>query len=128
MLEAFPIRVRLPASDIDRAKAWYREKLGLEPAAEHMGHLRFHLGSSTELVIYNSPATAGTAKNTQAEIAVSNIESVMESLRANGVQFEDYDFGAVKTENGLLTSEQFGKSAWFKDSEGNTIQLSEPTW
>jgi predicted enzyme related to lactoylglutathione lyase len=128
MLEQFPIRVRLPASDIERAKTWYREKLGLTPEKEHLGHLRFKLGSGTELIIYTSPTTAGTAKNTQAEFTVQGIESVMENFRSNGVQFDELDLGPVKTVNGLLKGEQFGKSAWFKDSEGNTIQLSEPNW
>jgi catechol 2,3-dioxygenase-like lactoylglutathione lyase family enzyme len=127
MLDRFPIRVRVPASDVDRAKKWYQEKLGLTPRKEHMKHLLFELGSETEVVVYPSPATAGTARNTQAEWTVQGIESVMDRLRSNGVQFEEYDFGQMKTENGLLQS-PLGKSAWFKDSEGNTFQLSELAW
>ena len=124
MLERFPVRVRLPASDIERAKAWYQEKLGVSPKKEHMNHLVFEFGSGTEILVYPSPVTAGTAKNTQAEISVQGIESVMDDLRARGLQFEEYDFGQMKTENGLLQS-PLGKSAWFKDSEGNTVQISE---
>lgn len=124
MLDQFPIRVRLPASDVDRAKDWYREKLGLTPKKEHMNHLLYELGSGTHFLVYPSPATAGTAKNTQAEWTVHDIESVIDRLRSNGVQFEEYDFGQMKTENGVLES-PLGKSAWFKDSEGNTFQLSE---
>ena len=48
----------------------------------------------------------------------------MAQLRARGVVFEEYDFGAVRTVDGLV---DFGaaKAAWFKDSEGNTFELSE---
>jgi predicted enzyme related to lactoylglutathione lyase len=127
MLDQYPIRVRVPASDIDRAKAWYQQKLGLTPKKEHMNHLLFEFGSQTQVVVYPSPATAGTARNTQAEWSVQGIESVMDRLRSNGVQFEEYDLGQMKTVNGLLQS-PLGKSAWFKDSEGNTFQLSEPAW
>jgi predicted enzyme related to lactoylglutathione lyase len=127
MMDQFAIRVRLPATDVGRAKAWYEQKLGLAPKKEHMNHLLYELGSGTEVVVYPSPATAGTARNTQAEWTVQNIESVMDRLRSNGVQFEEYDFGQMKTENGLLQS-PLGKSAWFKDSEGNTFQVSEPAW
>jgi hypothetical protein len=48
----------------------------------------------------------------------------MTGLRDRGVTFEDYDFGEMKTLNGLI---DFGaaKAAWFKDSEGNTYELTE---
>ena len=53
------------------------------------------------------------------------MESVMEELRSRGVVFEDYDMPGIKTVNGLATWEGMGKAAWFKDSEGNTLELSE---
>ncbi|HEX2090210.1 MAG TPA: VOC family protein [Actinomycetota bacterium] len=127
MLDQFSIRVRVPGSDTDRAKEWYRQRLGLSPKREHMNHLLFELGSGTQVVVYPSPATTRTAKNTQAEWTVEGIESVMDQLRSNGIRFEEYDFGQMKTENGLPQS-RLGRSAWFKDNEGNTIQPSEPAW
>jgi len=55
---------------------------------------------------------------------VKDIEAVMADLRARGVAFEEYDFGELKTVEGLA---DFGvaKAAWFKDSEGNTYEISE---
>ena len=52
------------------------------------------------------------------------IETVMTDLRARGVAFEDYDFGELRTVDGLA---DFGtaKAAWFKDSEGNIYELNE---
>ena len=125
MIESFPIHATVAASDPERAKTWYREKLGLEPKKELMGSLWYEFAPGTWLLVYPTEL-AGTAQNTQAGWTVTGIESVMESLRARGVEFEEYDFGGFKTENGLLTIPGVGKSSWFKDSEGNIFELSEP--
>jgi hypothetical protein len=63
-------------------------------------------------------------RNTIGGWTVTDIETVMAELRGRGVAFEDYDMGEPKTIEGLV---DFGmaKAAWFKDSEGNTYELSE---
>ncbi|HSL37131.1 MAG TPA: VOC family protein, partial [Arthrobacter sp.] len=53
-----------------------------------------------------------------------NLEREMEELRGRGVAFEEYDFPGLKTENGVATSD-WGKSAWFLDSEGNILNISQ---
>jgi catechol-2,3-dioxygenase len=123
MLAAFPISARAAASDLARARQWYQEKLGLEPEREDMGGVWYRFGGDTWLYLYSTPS-AGTAKNTIAGWQVQDITAVMADLRARGVVFEDYDFGELKTQNGLA---DFGvaKAAWFKDSEGNTYELTE---
>ena len=125
MLDKFPISARLPASDLDRARAWYSDKLGLEPAKQGaMGNL-WYLTGGTWFLLYQTPA-AGMAQNTAAGWQVSGIETVMTELRGRGVLFEDYDFGPdFRTVDGVIASPE-GKAAWFKDSEGNIIELSEP--
>ncbi|MEO6577594.1 MAG: hypothetical protein ABIO99_01670 [Candidatus Limnocylindria bacterium] len=56
---------------------------------------------------------------------MDDIQAVMDEIRSRGVVFEEYDFGEMgSTVDGLMTT-AFGKAAWFKDSEGNTIELSE---
>ena len=124
MLDRFPIHATVAASDIDRARDWYRDKLGMSPKHEAMGTLWYEFRPGTWLLVYPSEY-AGTAKNTQAGWTVEGIESVMQELRDRGVVFEDYDFGEFKTEDGLMTVPGRGKSAWFKDSEGNIFELSE---
>jgi len=123
MLERFPIHATAAASDLDRARAWYADKLGLVPEREDPGGVWFHFAGDTWLYRYRT-AFAGTAKNTIAGWTVTGIEAVMANLRSLGVVFEDYDFGEIKTVNGLV---DFGvaKASWFKDSEGNTYELSE---
>jgi len=56
---------------------------------------------------------------------VSGIEAVMGDLRSRGVEFLEYDFGEMgKTENGLMAMGEY-KAAWFKDSEGNILAVTQ---
>ena len=123
MLTDFPIHATAAAIDLDRARRWYQDKLGLVPERDDPGGVWYRFAGDSWLYLYGTPA-AGTAQNTIAGWTVKDIESVMADLRARGVTFEDYDFGEVKTIDGLA---DFGmaKAAWFKDSEGNTYELSE---
>jgi catechol 2,3-dioxygenase-like lactoylglutathione lyase family enzyme len=123
MLEQFPISVRAAASDLDRARQWYADKLGLTPTEEEFGGLWYRFAGDTWLYVYQTP-TAGTAQNTIAGWSVSGIEAVMAQLRSHGVVFEEYDFGQARTIDGLLDMGGV-KAAWFKDSEGNTYELTE---
>jgi catechol 2,3-dioxygenase-like lactoylglutathione lyase family enzyme len=124
MLNRFPLIARLAASDIGRAKAWYAEKLGLVPEVEEMGGqvLNYRTGD-TWFALYQTPF-AGTAQNTVAGWTVKGIEAVMAELRGRGVVFNDYDFGEIKTVDGLMSMGGY-KAAWFTDSEGNIIELSQ---
>ena len=123
MLEQFPVYAVLPASDLDRAKKWYAEKLGLSPKQEEGGSAWYECAGGT-WVILTASQFAGTAQNTAAGFTVKGIESVMEDLRGRGVVFEDYDLPGFKTENGLADWGMY-KAAWLKDSEGNILELSE---
>jgi hypothetical protein len=83
----------------------------------------YRFAGETWLYLYGTPS-AGTAQNTIAGWTVKDIESVMAELRGRGVVFEQYDLGDVPMVDGLA---DFGiaKAAWFKDSEGNTYELTE---
>jgi catechol-2,3-dioxygenase len=122
-LRDFPISSRAAAIDLDRARRWYDEKLGLVPEREDPGGVWYRFGGESWLYLYATPS-AGTARSTIAGWQVTNIDAVIAGLRGRGVIFEDYDLGDVKTIDGLA---DFGmaKAAWFKDSEGNTFELSE---
>jgi catechol-2,3-dioxygenase len=123
MLSDYPIHPAAAAVDLDRARRWYEEKLGLVPESEDPGGVWYRFGGETWLYLYQTPS-AGTAQNTIAGWSVRDIAMEMAGLRDRGVVFEDYDFGELKTVDGLA---DFGiaKAAWFKDSEGNTFELSE---
>jgi catechol-2,3-dioxygenase len=123
MLDRFRVHAVLPAHDLQRAKAWWDEKVGMTPTTEDPGGLWFACAEGTWVVITPS-ANAGTAKNTAASFTVTGIETLMDSLRERGVIFEEYDMGDFKTVNGLFEMGPY-KAAWFKDSEGNIVEIAE---
>lgn len=117
----FTLHASLPASDIERAKTWYSDKLGLEPMEEGSGgELRYDAGG-TLFGVYPS-AFAGTNQATAAMIAVSDFDTALAEMRSRGIVFEDYDFGEdFRTVDGVLESPDGERAAWFKDSEGNIL-------
>ncbi|HXJ64903.1 MAG TPA: VOC family protein [Actinomycetota bacterium] len=124
MLGEHGIGVTLPASDLERARRWYEEKLGLTPAKEWPMGLRYRSGSSF-FDLYPTQH-AGTAKNTAAGWDVDDLEGVVAELRERGVVFEEYDFPGLRTVNGI--AEMDGeRAAWFVDSEGNILSISQLT-
>jgi catechol 2,3-dioxygenase-like lactoylglutathione lyase family enzyme len=112
----------LAAVDIDRARQWYAEKLGLNPIRDNQGELIYEIDGA-RFMIYETPS-AGTARNTVAGWDVDDLDAVMVDLRGRGVVFEEYNYPDFKTVNGIL---DFGDSrgAWFKDSEGNILALNQ---
>jgi len=123
MLTDFKVYAVLPSKDLARARAWYEEKTGTSPVKEDPGGLWYECSEGTWFVVTGS-AYAGTAQNTAASFQVNGIEELMAQYRARGVVFEDYDLPDFKTTDGLFTMGPY-KAAWFKDIDGNTIELSE---
>jgi catechol 2,3-dioxygenase-like lactoylglutathione lyase family enzyme len=120
-----PLAATLPASDLERAKRWYSEKLGLEPIEEdEYGGAHYEAGG-TNFIVFLSPF-AGTNQATAAGFNVDNFDEIIDQLRAKGVAFEDVDFGELgKTVDGVIsTPDGTNKAAWFKDSEGNILSVS----
>lgn len=124
MLKDKQIMAVLPAKDIDRAREFYRDKLGMEADQTDVNdNLVYRCGNGTGFLLYQTD-NAGSAKNTQMGWVVSDVEKEVEELRGRGVVFEDYDMPGLKTENGIATMEGVGKAAWFVDSEGNILNIS----
>ena len=125
MFGNIPLHAVLPASDLERAKRWYSEKLGLDPVSEdEYGGLQYETGGGTFLVYLSE--FAGTNRATAAGFQVDDFDGAVASLRANGVVFEDVDFGEFgATVDGVISMpDSTDKAAWFKDSEGNILSLS----
>jgi catechol 2,3-dioxygenase-like lactoylglutathione lyase family enzyme len=113
----------LPASDLERARTFYHDKLGLDPGQEWPGMLIYGSASDPRFELYET-ANAGTAQNTQMGWLTDDLDAEMTGLRNRGVTFEDYDFPGLTTENGVATSPE-AKSAWFRDSEGNYLCITQ---
>jgi catechol 2,3-dioxygenase-like lactoylglutathione lyase family enzyme len=112
----------LPAADLDRARAYYHDKLGLDPDEEHERMMVFHAQGGV-FEIYETP-NAGTAQNTQMGWVTDDLDGEMRVMRSNGVVFEDYNMPGLKTEDGVAMEADM-RSAWFRDSEGNFICITE---
>jgi catechol 2,3-dioxygenase-like lactoylglutathione lyase family enzyme len=126
MLRDYDLTPSLATRDVKRAREWYSEKLGWEPAFEMEGFVMYKVGPGS-ISIYETEF-AGTAQNTVAILNVRDLDATMQRLRERGVVFEDYDFGDYKTDNGVLRDPDGGPAnSWFKDPDGNTISvLSDP--
>ena len=115
----------VPASDIQRARRWYAEKLGLEPTRTDVDEgLGYEIGKGTGFLLYESQF-AGTNQATAMGFQVVDFDAEMADLRKRGVQFEEYDLPGIKTENGVVTMPDGSKGAWFKDSEGNILSINQ---
>jgi catechol 2,3-dioxygenase-like lactoylglutathione lyase family enzyme len=116
----------LPAHDIGRAVRWYEEKLGLTPILDLGAAGQMYRTGGSMWIVYQTPS-AGTGKHTLGGWIVPDLEGAMRDLRAKGVTFEDYAMGdqGPTTENGVSRDESGGAAAWFIDSEGNTLALTQ---
>ena len=121
------VAAMLAAADLGRAKAWYAEKLGFEPIQVFEDIVLNYQSGDSRFGVYKTDY-AGTARNTVGIWRFEGVRPEVERLRARGVVFEDYDFGLEgKTVDGILSDEQGNVIAWFKDSEGNILGLTEDT-
>ncbi len=131
MLENSNVATRLPAQDLERARKFYAEKLGLEPEEERPGGLLYRCGKGYFALFTSAGAASGT--HTQMGWEVADIEATVATLRARGVVFEEYDLPGIRTMNGVAEidgnypSKGIGeKAVWFRDSEDNLLGIGQP--
>lgn len=112
-------------SDIDQARSFFEESLGLSQVGSGTGgdEIIFGCGESTGLMVYASPTNAGRGTATLACWNVSDLDAEMDLLRGKGIEFEIYD-GFGQDEKGVLEMGG-GRAAWFTDPDGNTFALAE---
>ena len=113
----------IAVKDIDRAKKFYSEKLGLEPTSE-MGSEFFMLKSGdTTFNVYRSEF-AGTNKATLLTFDVDDIDAEVRELKDKGISFEHYDLEGLEADGDIYRGQGM-KTAWFKDPDGNILSLIE---
>jgi hypothetical protein len=122
MLRTAPIRAYIPRWTSPRARKFYEQKVGLTPKEEFAGGVIYECGGS-EVFMYPT-SNAGTSKASQAYWQVADVEAEVAALKARGVVFEQYDMPGVTTRNGIATGGG-AKTAWFKDTEGNILAISQ---
>jgi predicted enzyme related to lactoylglutathione lyase len=125
MLRDAKVIAILPATDMERVLAWYSEKLGLEPFGEVApGTMGFECADGSQFIIYQREQ--GTkAEHTVAGWLVEDVEETVEQLREQGVDFEQYDMPGLKTDRHGIAELGGVKTAWFEDSEGNILSITQ---
>ena len=122
MLSKLAIHATIPAIDISRAKKFYSEKLGFVPSSEAPGGT-IYTCKDTWFFLYPTQF-AGTAQHTLAGWETDDIGKEVAELKTRGVKFEEYDYPNLKTVNSIATMGP-NKAAWFKDSEGNILGITQ---
>ena len=122
MIGATMVVVTLPVTDLERAKAFYGETLGLTFLWETPAGARFRCGEVSEISLFKRPPT--TTEHTLAHFEVSDIEAVVRDLEGKGVAFIDYTEGPLTT-TGHIAQLGPSRGAWFHDPDGNTLGLRQ---
>jgi catechol 2,3-dioxygenase-like lactoylglutathione lyase family enzyme len=132
MLKDGRVATRLPAQDLRRARAFYAEKLGLEPSEERPGGLLYRCASGVFALFKSAGASPGTF--TQMAFTVDDVVATVAELRSRGVVFEQVNVSGLTTVDdiaevaGNYPSRGSGeRAAWFRDSEGNMLAIGQPT-
>ncbi|CAN5343249.1 MAG: VOC family protein [Actinomycetota bacterium] len=123
MLGSHSFWATIPVADMERAKAFYRDRLGLDPVKETDQWVTYRSGDSV-FQLYPS-AGAGSAGHTLGGWVVDDLDAAVAALRADGVDFEEYDLPGLRTVDGIATLGEVERAAWFRDSEGNILAVSE---
>lgn len=117
----FPV---LPAADIGRASKFYEDVLDFRLSAEQLeGGTMYDVGGG-QVWVYETP-NAGSAQNTQIAWWVDDIEAEVDRLTRAGVHFDTFETPPEVTWNGPIAQMGDLRSAWFKDTEGNTFCIDQ---
>jgi catechol-2,3-dioxygenase len=121
MLAEHPIDPMILATDLARAREFYRDRIGLEIEIENEDFLTFRCGGDSRLVVTRS-STGTSEPQTKASWRVGDLAAEVAELRSRGVEIESYDEPWLKTTDGIADV-GFALAAWFVDPHGNSIGL-----
>jgi catechol 2,3-dioxygenase-like lactoylglutathione lyase family enzyme len=120
MLGDHAVHTTLPAGDMQRAKQFYSDTLGLSVESESPGGIFFRSGDTHFLVFPTGGKPSGS--HTQMGWMVNDIEAEVSDLKSRGVTFETYEFPGFDPATHVATTDGV-KAAWFQDSEGNLLGI-----
>jgi catechol 2,3-dioxygenase-like lactoylglutathione lyase family enzyme len=121
MLASFDLVTTIPVVDLERAKTFYRDVLGLHIVEETPMSVRLAARSGQISLFKRGPTKAD---HTVAHFEVTGIGGLVEGLRAKGVSFAEYDSGPLQTTNGIARIGGM-RAAWLHDTEGNILGLRD---
>jgi predicted enzyme related to lactoylglutathione lyase len=124
MLSNKPLCPTLPVVDLKRAMKFYEEKVGLNPSKKSADDFALYDTGKSQMYLYKREKTK--AEHTAFTFIVEDIGKEVEELKQKGIEFMELDMPGIKTENGIADMGE-AKSAWFYDSEGNIVAISQFT-
>ena len=122
MITATMVVATVPVTDLERAKQFYGETLGLTYLWETPVAVRYGCGAASELSVFKRPALS--TEHTLAHFEVDDIEAVVRELAGRNVEFLDYTEGPLAT-TGHIAQLGPARAAWFLDPDGNTLGLRQ---
>ena len=122
MLNDAMVLPTIPVTDLDRAKPFYSDVLGLTVLEETPFAIRFGAGAGTQLSVYKrGPVERG---QTVAHFEVADIDATLADIRSRGGVFEEYSGPGLATVNGIAPLGP-ARGAWIKDPEGNVLGMRQ---
>jgi catechol 2,3-dioxygenase-like lactoylglutathione lyase family enzyme len=110
-------------NDLQKAKDFYKDTLGLEVTEGSMGILTLHISGGGEIFVYPKPNHV-PATFTILNFPVPNIEKAVDDLIQLGITFEQYDEPMKTDKKGILWGQGHGPDiAWFQDPAGNILSV-----
>ena len=113
----------IAVKDLDRARRFYEDTLGLAAREAMGGEVLEVTSGATVINVYRSDF-AGTNKATALTFDVDDINSEVGELKEKGVFFEHYDMPGLERQGDVYVAKGM-KTAWFKDPDGNILSLFE---
>lgn len=130
-LEGARMAARIPVADLDRARSWYSQKLGLEPVEEREGGLRYQCANGEFALFLSAGGADGSF--TQMGFEVDDLDATVAEMRERGVVFEEVDIPGLETVDGIAEIEgnypskgSGERAAWFRDCDGNMLGIGSP--
>jgi catechol 2,3-dioxygenase-like lactoylglutathione lyase family enzyme len=105
--------------DVEKARAFYADTLGVRTSEEH-GMLTLHLAGDRDVLVYPKPDHT-PATYTILNFPVDDVDAAVDELTSRGVTFERYD-GSGQDEKGIMRG-QGPDIAWFRDPAGNVLSV-----
>lgn len=110
-------------SDIERARNFYSDTLGLELTKDGMEGVLVYRTGTTSLVVYPSEYTGTNKANAVVWDCGAEIDAITADLLSKGVKFEHYEMEGATYKDGIHDADGF-KMVWFKDPDGNILHLN----
>ena len=113
----------IAVKNLETAKKFYEDTLGLPKVMENEEALAFKAGRST-LFVYRSQY-GGTNKATAVTFVADEVDDLVRTLKGRGVTFEHYDLPKMTRQGDVHVAGPM-RTAWFKDPDGNILSLVTP--